>query len=167
MEIVVGFERRMAVCSGEANAPRNRERERVDSPRRNHSSTIAFAQLKTRCATRGDGISRRILQTPKTWGWTTTKCAASSAGTGTSRSCCWRWPILPGFAQRSGAPPFLRRPLGLPAPLLCFPWLFLKCATCSHGSSGPPLRLCPARWPGPGGVGIINVLPVITIPSDV
>jgi hypothetical protein len=53
MEIVVEFKRRMEVCFGEAKALRNREQERVDSPCGDHSSTIAFAQLKTRCAIRG------------------------------------------------------------------------------------------------------------------
>ena len=56
MEIVVEFKRRMEVCFGEAKALRNRERERVDSPCGDHSSTIAFAQLKTRCASRGNGL---------------------------------------------------------------------------------------------------------------
>ena len=54
MEIVVEFKRRMEVCSGEAMALRNRERERVDSPCGDHSPIIAFTQLKTRCAIRGN-----------------------------------------------------------------------------------------------------------------
>ena len=36
------------------------------------------------------GRSKRISKTPKTWGWTITKCAASAGGTDTSRSSCWR-----------------------------------------------------------------------------
>jgi hypothetical protein len=59
MEIVVEFKRRMEVCFGEAKALRNRERERVDSPCGDHSSAIAFAQLKTRCAIRGLVWSKR------------------------------------------------------------------------------------------------------------
>ena len=61
MEIVVEFKRRMEVCFGEAKALRNRERERVDSPCGDHSSTIAFAQLKTRCAIRGFFLSRKYF----------------------------------------------------------------------------------------------------------
>jgi hypothetical protein len=38
------------------------------------------------------GTSKRNSRTPKTWGWTTTKCAASSVGTGTSPLFWWLSP---------------------------------------------------------------------------
>src|SRR5260221_9506757 len=46
----------------------------------------------------------------------------------------------------------LLRPLSFLLDLLRFPSLFLKCAICSHGSSGPLLRLHAGCWLGHGGV---------------
>ena len=56
-------------------------------PTRNHAARHGRGSWRTA------SISRKILPTPKIWVWTTTRCAALSAGTGTSPWCWWLWPI--------------------------------------------------------------------------
>jgi DDE superfamily endonuclease len=68
-----------------------------------------------------DGMLRKILKTAKISAWTTTKCVASLAGTGTLRSYCWLSLILQGFAQRSVSPLFILQPLCLLPDLLRLP----------------------------------------------
>jgi hypothetical protein len=48
----------------------------------------------------GAGWSRSASRRPsRRWGWPTTRCGAGAAGTGTSRSRCWRWPSSPGCGR--------------------------------------------------------------------
>jgi SRSO17 transposase len=52
----------------------------------------------------GAGWSRSASRPPsRRSGWPTTRCGAGAAGTGTSRSPCWRWPFLAGLRARLNA----------------------------------------------------------------
>src|SRR5260370_33376699 len=60
-----------------------------------------------------DGMLRKILKTGKISAWTTTKCGASSGGTGTLRSCYWLLLTLQEFTQQSISPLVILRLLRL------------------------------------------------------